>query len=133
MHYTINGEIIHSAKGSTWKKHKYYKKENGRYYYINDQGAEEAANELTIPLDRMEAHEKVYEKTRDSYTGGWVFSNTGKNYKPGFIEYLTAIIAEAGDKLLGKYRYPEAETLTDDAIAKLIKDKDEERKKLAKK
>lgn len=25
--------LIHSSKGSTWKNHKYIRKENGRYYY----------------------------------------------------------------------------------------------------
>lgn len=30
--------LSHSAKGSTWKKHKYIKKENGRYYYPSKGG-----------------------------------------------------------------------------------------------
>lgn len=28
--------LEHSAKGTTWKKHKYIKKSNGRYYYADD-------------------------------------------------------------------------------------------------
>lgn len=29
----MSNYIVHSAKGSTWKNHKYYKKENGTYFY----------------------------------------------------------------------------------------------------
>lgn len=30
--------LAHSAKGSTWKDHKYIKKEGGRYYYADEKG-----------------------------------------------------------------------------------------------
>ena len=33
MLYNLEAVLQHSAKGSTWSKHKYIKKVNGRYYY----------------------------------------------------------------------------------------------------
>lgn len=38
--FVIGGEYLeHSPKGTTWKDHKYIKKENGRYVYPSTQGA----------------------------------------------------------------------------------------------
>lgn len=34
-------DLIHSAKGTTWKKHKYIRIENGRYIYPNDKREKE--------------------------------------------------------------------------------------------
>lgn len=33
---SISNELSHSYKGSTWKDHKYVKRENGRYYYPDE-------------------------------------------------------------------------------------------------
>lgn len=33
MLYDLNRVLMHSAKGSSWTKHKYIKKVNGKYYY----------------------------------------------------------------------------------------------------
>lgn len=33
MLYNLNRVLMHSAKGSSWTKHKYIKKVNGKYYY----------------------------------------------------------------------------------------------------
>lgn len=50
----IDAELSHSAKGSTWKNHKYLKKVNGRYYYSQDElktvsdGDSEASEEELI-------------------------------------------------------------------------------------
>lgn len=45
--------LAHSAKGSTWEKHKYIKKENGRYYYADDKGnkTSEVSSGLTATRD----------------------------------------------------------------------------------
>lgn len=53
--YTINGEIIHSAKGSTWKKHLYTAKKNieGKIRYIYDaNGADEKAERAGEEADK---------------------------------------------------------------------------------
>lgn len=59
--------IIHSAKGSTWKKHKYIKKVNGRYIYSNSgavksTGARAAAE--TVGLSNLH---KNFENTDGEY------------------------------------------------------------------
>ena len=45
--------LAHSAKGSTWSKHKYIKKENGRYYYADEKGNKTGSvnNSLTATND----------------------------------------------------------------------------------
>lgn len=59
--------IMHSAKGTTWKEHKYIKKENGRYIYAdNDKNAK-----------------KAIELAKNAET---VHGNDGKVYKPEDIE-----------------------------------------------
>lgn len=37
----MHSSIYHSAKGSTWKNHKYLRKEDGRYYYSSKEYADE--------------------------------------------------------------------------------------------
>lgn len=47
--------ISHSAKGTTWKKHKYIRKENGRYIYpnnIKDAGSEDIKEVLDDAVNR---------------------------------------------------------------------------------
>ena len=36
MLYDLNTVLAHSAKGTTWKNHKYFKKVGNRYYYSHD-------------------------------------------------------------------------------------------------
>lgn len=48
----MRGELQHSAKGTTWKSHKYIKKENGRYYY---------GTALAVKAKRAVANAKDYD------------------------------------------------------------------------
>lgn len=43
-------EIIHSAKGTTWKKHKYIKKEGKKYVYKKEKDSKEASKKVDNAL-----------------------------------------------------------------------------------
>ena len=53
-------DIYHSAKGTTWKKHKYIKKEGGRYFYPKEGGGSNTA--LTLASKEAKA---LLEKGKD--------------------------------------------------------------------
>lgn len=57
----LGGILVHSAKGSTWKEHKYIRKDsNGRYYYSNDGGKGEDAE------SKARSRIKEFEKTSNN-------------------------------------------------------------------
>lgn len=65
-----NMVIVHSAKGSTWKNHKYIKKINGVYYYAKDK-VKEATDRLAWEAGGKEAREysdaaNLYNMTKDA-------------------------------------------------------------------
>lgn len=75
-----NMVIVHSAKGSTWKNHKYIKKINGVYYYAKDK-AERAIDEFVWNAGGKEAREfsdasHLYNMTRDA--NRWASNAAGK-------------------------------------------------------
>ena len=93
MIYTINTDLSHSAKGSTWKDHKYIKKENGRYYYKNETtkgGGEIIENPL---LDEEYMNSTKYKKTIDS-DGNVVWVPTDKRVRDdsSFVDYIGQLI-----------------------------------------
>lgn len=69
--------LIHSAKGTTWKEHKYIRKEGKRYFYKLKKGASQVADvakgvgkvassigKVVAPVAKY-AGEKAYEKAKD--------------------------------------------------------------------
>lgn len=66
-------DLIHSAKGTTWKDHKYIKKENGRYFYTNkgSKRTEEMAQDKLRKLGVSERNlGKVYNRLMKDYPDG---------------------------------------------------------------
>lgn len=56
------GDIIHSPKGTTWKDHKYFKKENGKYYY-KDELTSSRLKAITKPARFSEDGKTHYQPT----------------------------------------------------------------------
>ena len=68
--------LIHSAKGTTWTKHKYIKKENGRYYYSDDVRRELERERLESELDKAIAETMMNQRSKKY-----------KNLFPGTVLY----------------------------------------------
>lgn len=65
----MRGELQHSAKGTTWKNHKYIKKENGRYYYeFTDKPLSKSE---TVEAAVKEAKAKTHLDREFSSTADW--------------------------------------------------------------
>lgn len=48
--------LEHSYKGTTWKKHKYIRKENGRYYYPSKHESYEDYDRITKQVEYLKKH-----------------------------------------------------------------------------
>lgn len=93
QNYT-NMVIVHSAKGSTWKNHKYIKKIQGRYYYAKDKIAE-AKDKFIWEHGGKESKEfteaaNLYNLARD--TNRWAELNQSK--RPSYREQAKRISYE---------------------------------------
>jgi hypothetical protein len=70
--------LEHSAKGSTWRNHKYIKKENGRYYYPKDESSnasKRAKNKRTNPEDTEEWQEKYPNLVKEIKDNGYKYQS----------------------------------------------------------
>ena len=70
----MSAYLIHSAKGTQWKKHKYVKKVDGKYYYSGDYG-------LGFQRDNRKAAEEqgIYSELKDRYAK--LFASEVTNHK----------------------------------------------------
>ena len=60
--------LEHSAKGSVWKKHKYVKKEDGRYYYPDDmKGKPKPKVQSDASEEELQAAENEYREAEAAY------------------------------------------------------------------
>lgn len=76
--------LKHSAKGSVWKKHKYVKKSNGRYYYADD---------IARQRKRISANHKLNEsvkKAEGDWESGKYFVKSGSGSSGSKIPYFNA-------------------------------------------
>lgn len=78
--------ILHSAKGSTWKKHKYIKIENGRYVYPKKETEGKSGLERKQTYSKREESIKSKEKPRATITTNPDGSGTYYNRKTGKLE-----------------------------------------------
>lgn len=95
---TSRRDIIHSAKGSTWKDHKYVKKENGKYYYPGQTTAEvtsvtgDAKNGLHVSVHtRYEPEKNFIEKAYDK-----VKNKLSSLFQKG-VDKIKKILGKSGD------------------------------------
>lgn len=75
-------DISHSWKGTVWKKHKYIKKQNGRYYYADD---------IARQRKRIAANHKLNEsvkKAEGDWESGKYFVKSGSGIPGSKIPYF---------------------------------------------
>ena len=81
-------ELCHSAKGSTWKNHKYIRKQDGRYYYSSKEYADEYRSNTghSAPVTNKNTITKIqYTPGNQKKVNKSVSNNTAgtKPYTPG--------------------------------------------------
>lgn len=86
--------IIHSAKGSTWKDHKYIKKKDGTYYYPKDYkgGSSKSSNKDSI----ISQLEDITGMKREGLLDLWDLSRN-KGYDSVEYKELLNILSEGDD------------------------------------
>lgn len=109
-------KLQHSAKGSTWKDHKYIKKENGRYYYsvselMKNDSKTAHDNYQKGQLEKAEKGDSYYKKAPSSLLGkvDWAIGRLSrgipidsKEYQVYFRsgkKYVEAVKDESADNL----------------------------------
>lgn len=87
---TYNNSFAHSPKGTTWKDHKYLKKDGGRYIYREiRQGIHTKAKNVRDYYKKKKTEAKIPTDVIDD-----VFDNLGRYYKEG-----SEAITKAFDKI----------------------------------
>lgn len=75
--------LMHSAKGSTWKNHKYVKKVNGVYYYAKDKVTEAKDKVVEVAKDVI-----GYDEEEDLKIAGKGYDEAWKDQKK-LVDYQT--------------------------------------------
>lgn len=141
--YTIGGELMHSAKGNEWTKHKYVEKKKskntGKWYYIydkidkNDRGTRLAKNKMAYNANRsMNGDGRPYLfLTKHAGNSEEAYE---KDYKRGGVEYanLRSKASVYNDKREAKrwdvnYHEKEAKRVADNPNLKSYRDEQEQK------
>lgn len=84
--------LMHSAKGSTWKNHKYIKKVNGVYYYAKDKVSKAAGKVAEVTKDALgfDEEEKAKDLTKKAYDAAIDSYMADEKYKKATWDYEDA-------------------------------------------
>lgn len=95
--------LSHSYKGTTWKDHKYIKKEDGRYYYTTKTKYTSGGGEIveTPNDDEDYLNSKNYVKSKDEYGNTiWVPDGTRVRDNVSMSDYIADLIRDARDNIV---------------------------------
>lgn len=73
-----NDDLSHSAKGSTWKKHKYVRKEGNKYIYANDQRKRGSSLDDAAAWIKEKLGGNAYDELYEFYKNGYLKSEQAR-------------------------------------------------------